>query len=116
MHTDEKVDEMEAETPEHLSELDNGDEQQGGTGMAADDSSKPSSPKHVAVELDDQPSTSGRKERQTKEPQSRSSDQKASEDVGASGATGLCCPQCCMQNCLPSLLPWSVDLLLVSGM
>lgn len=79
---------MEAETPEHLSELQQGDAQQDAADKADGDTSKPSSPHLAATEPDDErPSSSGRKDRHRRERRSssRHSDKIAAEDEAASG-------------------------------
>ena len=94
---DEKVDEMEAETPEHLSELEHGDGQQDAADKSDDNTSKPSSPQLVSPE---RPGSSGAKDRHQRERRSssRHSDKNLAENEAASGiilqwATGLvkCC-------------------------
>ena len=81
---DEKVDEMEAETPEHLSELEHGDRQQDAADKPDDNTSKLSSPQLVSPE---RPSSSGAKDRhrQERRSSSRHSDKKPAEDEAASG-------------------------------
>lgn len=82
---DEKVDEMETETPEHLSELENGDGQQDAADKPDDNTSKLSSPQLVSP---DRPSSSGAKDRHRRERRSssRHSDKKPAEDEAASGS------------------------------
>ena len=85
---EDKVDEMEAETPEHLSELEQGGGQRDAADQADDDTSKPSSPHAAtATEDDDRPTTSGREDRhqQERRSSSRHSDRKPVGDEAASG-------------------------------
>lgn len=86
---------MEAETPEHLSELENGDQQQAGTADEVGDntSKQVDSPQQAAGEEDvEQPSSSGRQDRHSKERRgSRHSNKPAAEDSVASGTAGLPC-------------------------
>ena len=90
---DEKVDEMEAETPEHLSELENGDEQQNAADKAGDDTSKQPSPQQAAAEGDaEHPNSSGRQDGHSKEHRSsRHIDVPAADDSVASGTAGFPC-------------------------
>lgn len=84
----EKVDEMEAETPEHLSELDQGDGQHSAEAKADDNTSKPFSPQPAAAEASpDRPSSSGGKDRHQRERRSssRHSGKRLTEDDVASG-------------------------------
>ena len=86
-----KVDEMEAETPEHLSEMDNADEQQGTADAADANTSKQSSQQHVPGEEEDEPpSTSGREDTKhsTEQRSSRHSDRSAADKGTASGTVG----------------------------
>lgn len=85
---DEKVDEMEAETPEHLSELEQDDGQHGADDKPDDHTSKPSSPQPAAAEVSpDRPSSSGGKDRHQRERRSssRHSGKIKTEDEVASG-------------------------------
>ena len=81
---DEKVDEMEAETPEHLSELEHGDGQQHAADKPDDNTSRLSSPQLVSPE---RPSSSGARDRhrQRRRSSSRHSDKNLAEDEAASG-------------------------------
>lgn len=90
---DEKVDEMEAETPEHLSELEHSDGQQHAPDKPDDNTGKPFSPQLVSPE---RPSSSDARDRHRRERRSssRHSDKKQVEGEAASGkvlqwATGL---------------------------
>ena len=85
---DEKVDEMEAETPEHLSELEQGDGQHGADDKADDNTSKLSSPQPAAAGASpDHPGSSGGKDRhrQERRSSSRHSGKRTTEDDVASG-------------------------------
>ena len=81
---DEKVDEMEAETPEHLSELEHSDGQQHVPDKPDDNTRKPSSPQLVSPE---RPSSSDARDRhqQERRSSSRHSDKKQVEGEAASG-------------------------------
>ena len=96
---DEKVDEMEAETPEHLSELEHDDGQQDAADKPDNNTSKPSSPQLVSPERPSSSGAKGRHGRERHRSSSRHSDKKQAEDEAASGkalqqATGLV--KCCM--------------------
>jgi len=75
-HTGNKVDEMMAETPEHLSDMGDEDRKAGG------DTGKQSSPQKAAEISAEHPTSSDKKSRQTKE---QRSDKKGSQDEGPSG-------------------------------
>lgn len=82
------MDEMEAETPEHLSELGQGAGQQDAPDQADGDTSKPSSPHAATAEVDDElPTSSDGKVRHRREQRSssRHSDEKPEGDEAASG-------------------------------
>lgn len=85
---EDKLDEMEAETPEHLSELEQGDGQQDAPDQAGGNTSKPSSPHAVTAEVNDQPPTSSEgkvRHRREQRSSSRHSDEKPVGDEAASG-------------------------------